>query len=93
MAAKGSERQVAAVILAGGLGKRMIADLPKVLHRVCGKTFLAWVLENIRAAGIKRIGVVIGHRGELVREEFAGEHLTWMIPRKSSLIERPYSGC
>ena len=74
-----AEKPVAALILAAGLGTRMkAADLPKVLHRLCGKTLLEWVLDYVREAGITRVGVVIGHHGELVREEFAGQDITWI---------------
>jgi bifunctional N-acetylglucosamine-1-phosphate-uridyltransferase/glucosamine-1-phosphate-acetyltransferase GlmU-like protein len=62
-----------AIILAAGKGKRMTSDLPKVLVPVCGQPMLRYVLDAVRAAGIQRIVVVIGYRGELVRQELAGE--------------------
>ena len=44
------------VILAGGKGKRMKSDLPKVLHTVDGKSMLAIVVQkalNINYPNIK----------------------------------------
>lgn len=62
----------AAIILAAGQGKRMNSDLPKVLHRACGRTLVEYVLDAAAGAGAQRLVVVIGHRAELVREALAG---------------------
>jgi bifunctional UDP-N-acetylglucosamine pyrophosphorylase/glucosamine-1-phosphate N-acetyltransferase/UDP-N-acetylglucosamine pyrophosphorylase len=62
-----------AIILAAGKGKRMASDLPKVLVPVCGRPMIRYVVDAVRAAGIERIVVVVGYRGNLVREELAGE--------------------
>jgi len=61
-----------AILLAGGKGTRMNSDLPKVLHEVCGRPMLAWVMDACRQAGADRLLVVVGHRSELVREQFGG---------------------
>ena len=39
-----------AVVMAAGLGTRMRSRLPKVLHPVCGRPMLAYVLDVARAA-------------------------------------------
>jgi bifunctional UDP-N-acetylglucosamine pyrophosphorylase/glucosamine-1-phosphate N-acetyltransferase/UDP-N-acetylglucosamine pyrophosphorylase len=62
-----------AIILAAGKGKRMASDLPKVLVPVCGRPMVRYVIDAVRAAGITRMVVVVGYRGELVRQELAGE--------------------
>jgi len=62
-----------AIILAAGKGKRMASDLPKVLVPACGRPMVRYVIDAVRAAGISRIILVIGYRGELVRDELAGE--------------------
>lgn len=62
-----------AIILAAGKGKRMASDLPKVLVPVCGRPMVRYVIDAVRAAGVRRIVVVVGYRGDLVREELAGE--------------------
>ena len=61
------------VILAAGLGKRMQSDLPKVLHRIAGKSMLAHVLDNARQLRPDRIVVVTGHGAERVRAAFEGQ--------------------
>ena len=39
------------LIMAAGRGTRMRSELPKVLHRVCGKPMLEWVVDAGREAG------------------------------------------
>jgi bifunctional UDP-N-acetylglucosamine pyrophosphorylase/glucosamine-1-phosphate N-acetyltransferase/UDP-N-acetylglucosamine pyrophosphorylase len=62
-----------AILLAAGKGKRMASDLPKVLVRVCGRPMIRYVIDAVRAAGVRRIIAVVGYRGNLVRDELAGE--------------------
>ena len=45
----------AAVILAAGQSTRMITELPKVLHEVCGRPMLAYVIDACRAAGVGQL--------------------------------------
>ena len=62
-----------ALVLAAGEGTRMKSDIPKVLHRVCGRPMLSWVvdaLEGLREAGyIDRILVVTGKGADEVERE------------------------
>lgn len=62
-----------AVILAGGRGTRLrpvVADRPKVLAEVNGKPFLAYLLDQLAAAGIARTILCVGYRGEQVQAAF-----------------------
>ncbi len=61
----------AAIVLAAGKGKRMKSDLPKVLHRITGKPMIVLLLETLQTLNFDKIVVVIGHKGELVKEELA----------------------
>lgn len=61
------------VILAAGEGKRMKSTLPKVLQKVAGLPMLQHVVDTARLLGAAGIHVVYGHRGEQVREAFAGQ--------------------
>ena len=47
-----------AVVLAAGKGTRMKSARPKVLHELCGRPMLWWVLEALKAAGIDDVVVV-----------------------------------
>lgn len=61
------------VVLAAGQGTRMKSSLPKVLHRVAGKPMASHVIAAARGLEPKRVVVVVGHGGELVREALADE--------------------
>jgi bifunctional UDP-N-acetylglucosamine pyrophosphorylase/glucosamine-1-phosphate N-acetyltransferase len=49
-----------AIVLAAGKGTRMKSALPKVLHDLCGRPMLWYVLDALRATGIDEI-VVVAH--------------------------------
>ena len=66
------------VVLAAGMGKRMHSDLPKVMHPIAGRPMLAHVIDTAKALSNARITVVIGHRGERVREAFTDPSLQWV---------------
>jgi bifunctional UDP-N-acetylglucosamine pyrophosphorylase/glucosamine-1-phosphate N-acetyltransferase len=71
--------QTKAIILAAGQSTRMKSDLPKVLHDVCGRPMLSYVIEACRQAGAEELIAVVGHRRELVMETFRDEaNITWV---------------
>ena len=55
-----SERRCLAIVLAAGEGKRMRSSLPKVLHKVAGRSMLAHVLDAVGRAGADALAVVVG---------------------------------
>jgi bifunctional UDP-N-acetylglucosamine pyrophosphorylase/glucosamine-1-phosphate N-acetyltransferase len=57
------------LILAAGEGTRMRSALPKVLHKVGGRSLIAHVLEAAKASGAKALDVVIGPEREDVAAE------------------------
>jgi len=59
----------------------MKSDLPKVLHEVCGRPMLAYVLDAARAAGCDRLVAVVGHKAELVQQTFADDasDVRWVL--------------
>ncbi|MFQ6009493.1 MAG: nucleotidyltransferase family protein [Candidatus Zixiibacteriota bacterium] len=66
-------RDLTAVILAGGLGTRLrtvLADRPKVLGKVGGRPFLTYLLDQLAAAGLKRVVLCTGYLGDQVRKVF-----------------------
>ena len=66
------------VVLAAGMGKRMHSDLPKVLHPIAGRPMLAHVIDTAKSLTNASITVVIGHRGERIREAFTDPSLQWV---------------
>jgi bifunctional UDP-N-acetylglucosamine pyrophosphorylase / glucosamine-1-phosphate N-acetyltransferase len=47
------------LIMAAGQGTRMRSELPKVLHRVAGRTLVDWVVDAARAAGAVRVVAIV----------------------------------
>jgi NDP-sugar pyrophosphorylase family protein len=73
----GSLQEVTGAILAGGLGTRLrsrIADRPKVLAPVRGRPYLAYLLDQLAAAGIRRVVLLTGYLAEQVRATFGESH-------------------
>jgi bifunctional UDP-N-acetylglucosamine pyrophosphorylase/glucosamine-1-phosphate N-acetyltransferase len=57
----------AAIILAAGQGTRMKSPLPKVLHKVGGRSMLDRVIDTVQALGCERVVVVVGTHSPAVR--------------------------
>ncbi len=60
------------VILAAGQGTRMKSVLPKVLHRIAGRSLLEHVLRTSDTLTPATVTVVVGHRAEVIRDQLAG---------------------
>jgi UDP-N-acetylglucosamine diphosphorylase/glucosamine-1-phosphate N-acetyltransferase len=61
------------VIMAGGLGKRMGSNLPKVLHKVSGIPMLCHILLKLKVlaniVNIRKILIVVGKFKDIIEEE------------------------
>ena len=63
-----------AVVLAAGRGTRMKSltdDCPKPMLPLDGRPMLAHLMDRFASAGVRQACVVIGYRGDMVREYFA----------------------
>jgi len=68
-----------AIILAAGVSKRMNTQLPKVLHEVCGRPMLSYVLDACRQVDVTKIYVVVGYGNEQVKEQFSdASDIVWV---------------
>jgi bifunctional UDP-N-acetylglucosamine pyrophosphorylase / glucosamine-1-phosphate N-acetyltransferase len=59
---------LAVVILAAGLGTRMKSDRPKVLHEVCGRPMLSYVVDAALSASPERVIVVTGPEQDAIAD-------------------------
>lgn len=67
------------IVLAAGKGTRMYSDIPKVLHRIGGKSMLAHVVDAAAELKATKTHLVTGYQGELVRQSFATDStLNWV---------------
>jgi D-glycero-alpha-D-manno-heptose 1-phosphate guanylyltransferase len=66
-----------AVILAGGFGTRLrpaVGDVPKPLAPVAGRPFLAYLLEKLERAGLRRVILATGYGSPLIAAAFGNRH-------------------
>ncbi|MFZ1023347.1 MAG: sugar phosphate nucleotidyltransferase [Thermoplasmata archaeon] len=80
-----------AIILAAGRGNRLrpLTDaLPKVLVRIGGKPLLAFHLEALRRAGLRRVVIVVGYRSAQVRD-FVGDGTPFGLDAQFVLQSEP----
>jgi len=62
------------IILAAGEGTRMKSKYSKVLHKVCNKPILEYVIEASKGANVEKNVVVVGDNEDEVRSKF-GENI------------------
>lgn len=72
-------RSFVTIIMAGGQGKRMKSDLPKVLHRLNDRPLAYFVIDLAREVGSERILLVIGYKREMVREATLNMDVEWVV--------------
>lgn len=63
-----SKNDFVVVIMAGGLGKRMNSDLPKVLHQIKGKPMLVHIVEETLLIEPKKIYIIVGKFRDIIQE-------------------------
>ncbi len=71
-----NRKELCAVLLAAGEGKRMNSGKPKVMLEVLLKPMLGWVMDAARAAGVGDICVVTGHLEEQVKAYLGKDAVT-----------------
>ena len=71
------------IILAAGKGTRMKSAVSKVLHKVCGREIIKYVLDVAEGVGSLKTYVVVGYKGEQVRKILPPKVTT--VPQKRLL--------
>jgi UDP-N-acetylglucosamine diphosphorylase/glucosamine-1-phosphate N-acetyltransferase len=62
------DTKIAVVILAAGLGTRMKSNKAKVLHEVCDRPMVSYVVETARKVAGNDVVLVVGNQADKVRE-------------------------
>jgi bifunctional UDP-N-acetylglucosamine pyrophosphorylase/glucosamine-1-phosphate N-acetyltransferase len=70
------------IILAAGQGLRMRSELPKVLHRLAGKTMLEHVYYSASLVNHRQVYVVYGYGGDQVKKAHAELDVEWILQKK-----------
>jgi bifunctional UDP-N-acetylglucosamine pyrophosphorylase/glucosamine-1-phosphate N-acetyltransferase len=63
--------KAAAIVLAAGKGTRMKSSLPKVMHRIAGRTLIGHVLDSLAPLSLARVVAVIAPGMDSVEKEVA----------------------
>ena len=86
------DKSVVAIIMAGGLGKRMESNTPKVLHKICGITMINHILIKLKVlrnlVNLEKVIIVVGKYEKQIRtsiEEFIEELDITYINQKEPL--------
>ncbi len=75
--------KISVVILAAGKGKRMQSNIPKVLHKVGGRTLLEHVVSTAKSdINADQVFVVYGHAGERVCKALSHLDVQWVQQQK-----------
>ena len=61
-------KNIAVIILAAGKSTRMKSDTQKVLHPVCARPMLGYVLDLVRGLKINKVIAVLGYKREVVKK-------------------------
>lgn len=83
-------KEIYGVILAAGAGARirpLSFDMPKPLLPVCNRPVIAHQIDYMKAIGIKKFRIVVGHLGRHIMEEFGngqelGVEIRYVIQEK-----------
>jgi len=77
-----SPRVAAVIIMAGGAGTRMKSAVPKVLHKLAGRSMVSYAVDAASALEPDHLVVVVGHGREQVEA-----HLAEVAPQASVAVQ------
>jgi UDP-N-acetylglucosamine diphosphorylase/glucosamine-1-phosphate N-acetyltransferase len=64
-------KDIIAIIMAGGLGKRMESNIPKVLHNFNNKPMIVHIIEQVNYINPKKIIIVVGKFKSLIENKIS----------------------
>lgn len=76
------------IIMAGGLGKRMNSDIPKVLHEIKNKPMICYVIDRAIDINSHKILIVVGKYKEIIKNSIY-KFYSEKILEKITFIDQP----
>ncbi len=76
-----SSAQTLAIVLAAGMGTRMVSKIPKVMHSLVGRPVIDHVLASLAAIDVDDTRIVIGPELEDQADRFAPHSVTIQVDR------------
>ena len=74
---------VVTVILAAGKGTRMVSNMSKLIHDLCGQPLVKYVVDASTVLGIKRTIVIIGHDAEEMKNAL-GDNFEYVFQKEQA---------
>ena len=71
-----------AVILAAGKGTRFKSEKPKVLHEICGRPMITYLLDRLPSLGIEKVFIVVDPDSRQIREELQEYDAEYVVQDK-----------
>src|SRR3569623_589270 len=84
-------KNLGAIIMAAGLGKRMRSKVGKVLHPVAGRPMVLYAVELAERLTDEGVAVVVGHQGDQVKAVLDA-HVAGRQQSKIASTSRPVAG-
>ncbi len=66
------------IVMAGGKGKRMNSDIPKVCHKINNKSMIRYVVETLQKC-VDKIIVIINNESQLIKYELISYNVDYVI--------------
>jgi bifunctional UDP-N-acetylglucosamine pyrophosphorylase/glucosamine-1-phosphate N-acetyltransferase len=76
------KKKVAVIILAAGKSTRMKSDTPKVLHPICGRPMIGYVLDLVGSFKAAKVITVLGYRHQQVRKILKASGIKVVIQKR-----------
>ncbi len=77
-----AEKSLGTVILAAGDGTRLRSQIPKSLHRICGRPMIVHILRTIEGLSDYKQVVVVGFSHETIRDALSGYDVEFALQEK-----------
>ncbi len=74
-------KKLSVIIMAAGKGTRMQSDIPKVLHKISGKTLLNHVITTAKDLNPDNIIVIIGYKSTLVKQSIVEDNILFSLQK------------
>lgn len=74
--------KIAVIILAAGLGTRMKSSIPKLLHKICGKSLIQWVAGAVSTLNAQSTIVVVNPVSKGIKDSLSDSRVTFAIQKK-----------
>lgn len=73
------------IILAAGEGTRMKSSVPKVLHHICGRPMVDYVIDAAKGAHLKKIFLVVNKQQNILLDYFRNNKRIKLVFQKKAL--------